>query len=111
MVIFTFLRIHHFLKVIANIVCLVLYGLIILGAIENGEKKNVFKVEYFGYEEAFDDDRRNVSHFVFLAVISVFFFVMDRQHEYMHRLDYQVSGEFSHHVLVFDYHISVEAPA
>ncbi|TRY75805.1 hypothetical protein TCAL_07001 [Tigriopus californicus] len=89
MTIFMYLRIHHFLKIFATLVCLTFYGLVILGVIKHHHGKNVFKLEYFGYDEVFNTDMRNYSHFVYLAVCSLFFLIMDRQHEYMHRLDYQ----------------------
>lgn len=89
MTIFIYLRIHHFLKLFATVVCLTFYGLVILGVIKHHHGKNVFKLEYFGYDEVFNTDMRNYSHFVYLAVCSLFFLIMDRQHEYMHRLDYQ----------------------
>ena len=32
---------------------------------------------------------RKYSHFLFLSISALFFIIMDRRHEYMHRLDYQ----------------------
>jgi hypothetical protein len=37
------------------------------------------QTDYFGYDEMFDPDKKQVSHFLFLAVCSVYFLIMDRQ--------------------------------
>ncbi len=72
----------HLLKIIANGICLTLFGLVILGVIEldhNNTGRTVFENQYFGYDEAFDADQVEWSHFVYLAVVSIFLVVMDRQ--------------------------------
>ena len=40
----SFYRVHHFLKVLASLICVVVYGLIISGTWSHSQGKNVFKV-------------------------------------------------------------------
>ncbi len=84
---FPSLRSHYFLKMMTSLVCLGFYGLVILGFI--GHDKNVFMEEYFGYTGIFSADEKHISHFVYLAVCCAYLILMDWQHEYMYRLDYQ----------------------
>ncbi|CAB4062181.1 E4.6.1.1 [Lepeophtheirus salmonis] len=88
MVIFTFLRIQHMLKFFILASCMTFYACIIFGPL-SADNNNLFSVEYFGYDELFAFHNKNCSHFVYICIIALFFLLMDRQHEYMRRLDYQ----------------------
>lgn len=88
MVIFMFLRIHHLLKIFTTIACLTFFGVIILGDFPTG-KYNIFSLDYFGYNELFNNEAKKYTHFAYLFVCALFFLLMDRQHEFMRRLDYQ----------------------
>ena len=50
--------------------------------------------EYFGYQGMFDASQRHYSQLVYIGVCWIYLLLMNWQHEYMHRLDYQVLGDF-----------------
>ena len=73
-------RIYHWLKFIMAVVCLLFYGFFIVsGASLNEKYGNVFNTEYFGYDELVDDEHRQWSHFIFICICALFFWMMDRQ--------------------------------
>ena len=54
----------------------------------------VSQTESFGYEIwTTDEGNRYQSHFAFLAGLFVYFWLLDRQNEYIHLLDFQVNGD------------------
>ena len=106
-------------KIIASLTSILLYALIIFDVI--GDFSYLFQVtnylvtlllsmkcasmqkiftifflqrEYFGYQGIFDASQRHYSQLVYIGVCWVYLLLMNWQHEYMHRLDYQVLSNF-----------------
>ena len=119
MVYFTFIRTPHTFKWIMAAISLLFYFLIIFGFIGKqatlqnprtffavdimfgsyirGTFNDCFndccwQTESFGYEIwTTDEGNRYQSHFAFLAGLFVYFWLLDRQNEYIHLLDFQVN--------------------
>jgi len=97
MVIFIYLRIYHWLKIAITIACLVFYGLVITNPsyLKFGQPllpnniSSLFNQEYFGLDGVVDPEERSLSHVIYLVIVAVLLWLMDRQYEYLRRLDYQ----------------------
>ena len=74
-------------KILASFTSLLLYALIVFDVI--GDFSYLFKREYFGYQGVFGPDERHHSQLLFVSVCWIYLLLMNWQHEYMHRLDYQ----------------------
>ena len=66
---------------------MLLYALIVFDVI--GDFSYLFKREYFGYQGVFGHEERHYSQLLFVGVCWIYLLLMNWQHEYMHRLDYQ----------------------
>ena len=75
-------------KIVASLTSILLYALIIFDII--GDFSYLFQREYFGYQGIFDASQRHYSQLVYICICWVYLLLMNWQHEYMHRLDYQV---------------------